>query len=355
VGISPRVSRQARLTASWRPAAGRGRGVGRWLSALAFVGVVVGLVAGCTFLAQPPPRVPHVAVLLSEAAGPSTNLEAFRDGLRERGYVEGQNVILDVKFSGHTREQLAAGAAELVRLNPDVIVAGGTVGIEEAKAATSTIPIVMASSGDPVGTGLVASLGRPGGNVTGLTLISPELGGKRLEILKDSVPGLARVAFLTEPANPASRPLGEELEVAARVLGLDLRTVAVNNPDELESAVAAAQAGGAQALVVFGGQTFVNQAARIADLANRYRLPAMYQYGEFVDAGGLMAYGMRFTDLWRRSAYYVERILKGGHPAEMPIERPMRFTLMLNLKVAQALDLAIPLSVLEQASEVITN
>jgi putative ABC transport system substrate-binding protein len=191
--------------------------------------------------------------------------------------------------------------------------------------------------------------------VTGLTLISPELGGKRLEILKDSVPGLARVAFLTEPANPASRPLGEELEVAARVLGLDLRTVVANSPEELESAVATAHADGAQALVVFGGSTFINQGARIADLASRYRLPAMYQYGEFEDAGGQMAYGMRVTDLWRRSAYYVERILKGGQPAEMPVERPMRFTLMVNLKVAQALDLAMPLSVLEQASEVITN
>jgi putative ABC transport system substrate-binding protein len=322
---------------------------------LPFACVVAGLLAACTLVAQPAPRVPHVALLIQGVRVPSPNLDAFRDGLRERGYVDGQNVVLDLRFSGDTREQLAAGASELVHLNPDVIVTGGTVGIEEAKAATSTIPIVMATSGDPVGTGLVASLGRPGGNVTGLTLISPELGGKRLEILKDSVPDLTRVAFLTEPANPASRPLGDELGVAARVLGLDLRTFVANSPEELDGAIAAAQAGGAQALVVFGGTMYINHGARIADLASRYRLPAMYQYGEFVDAGGLMAYGMRMSDLWRRSAYYVDRILKGGHPAEMPIERPMHFTLMLNLKVAQTLDLAIPRSVLEQASEVITN
>ena len=355
VGTSPRVPRPARFVAACGPSARRGRGVRRWLGVPAFASVVAGLLAACTLVAQPAPRVPHVGLLSPGTGTPSANLDAFRDGLRERGYVEGQNLLLDVQSSGDTREQLAAGAAELVRGKPDVIVVGGTVGIEEAKAATSTIPIVMASSGDPVGTGLVASLGRPGGNVTGLTLISPELGGKRLEILKDSIPGLTRVAFLTEPANPASRPLGEELEVAARVLGLDLQTVVANNPEQLDGAFAAAHADGAQALVVFGGATFLNQRARIADLASRYHLPAMYQYGEFVDAGELMAYGMRVTDLWRRSAYYVDRILKGGHPAEMPIERPMRFTLMLNLKVAQSLDLAIPLSVLEQASEVITN
>jgi putative tryptophan/tyrosine transport system substrate-binding protein len=313
------------------------------------------MLVACTLVGQPPPRLPHVGVLSPGSEVTWPYLDALRDGLRERGYVDGQNVVLDLQAGADTREQIAAAAAELVRQKPDVIVVGGTVGIEEVKAATSTIPIVMASSGDPVGTGLVASLGRPGGNVTGLTLISPELGGKRLEILKESIPGLTRVAFLTEPGNPASRPLGEELEVAARVLGLDLRTVVANTAEEIDGALAAVHADGAQALVVFGGALFINQRARIADLANRYRLPAMYQYGEFVDAGGLMAYGMRMTDLWRRSAYYVERILKGGNPAEMPIERPMHFTLMVNLKAAQGLGLTLPRPVLEQASEVITD
>jgi putative ABC transport system substrate-binding protein len=345
----------AATPASPRPSAGGWprRRLLRLLGGAGLAAASAPLLAGCALLGQQAPRVPRVGVLLAGRGDSSPSLDAFRLGMRERGYVEGQNVVYEVRFSGDETEGLVASAAELVRLGVDVIVTGGTVSIQAARAATSTIPIVMASSGDPVATGLVASLARPGGNVTGLTLISPELSGKRLELLKETLPTLTRVAFLTEPANAASRPLQEELEAAGRILGVEIDAVPIHTAADLDGAFAAARGAGAQGLMVFGGAVLLSERARIADLAVQHRLPAMYQYAEFADAGGLMSYGLRVTDLWRRAAIYVDRVLRGAAPAELPVERPMHFALLVNLKAAQAIDLAVPRSVLEQATTVL--
>ncbi len=281
-------------------------------------------------------------------------LDAFLQGLRELGYVEGRNVAIEYRWAGGKLEPLQDLAAELVRLNVDVIVTSTFRAIQAAKKATSTIPIVMATVGDPVVTGLVASLARPGGNITGLSLLAPELAGKRLELLKETLPGLSRVAVLWNSASPAMGYTFRETRVAAEQLGVKLQSLEVQgDPTDFERAFALVIKERPDGLFVTLDAFTSLHRGRIAELAARHRLPAIYELREYVDAGGLMAYGPSSRDLWRRAATYVDKILKGAKPADLPVEQPTKFELIINLKTAKALGLTIPQSVLMRADQVI--
>jgi len=278
---------------------------------------------------------------------------AFIEGLRELGWVEGQNITIELRFSEGKMERLPDLAAELVHLNVDLIVAAAARPPVAAKQATRTIPIVMTNMGDPVGTGLVASLARPGGNVTGLSLLTPELIGKQLELLKEIVPRLSRVAVLRNPTSP-THPLSlREAEVAARSLGIQLEVLEARGPDEFEMAFAAMTRKRAGALNVLGDGMFFLHRTRIAALAAKYRLPAIFAQRQHADAGGLMAYGSSLRDNFRRAATFVDKILKGAKPADLPVEQPTKFELVINLKTAKALGLTIPQSMFIRADEVI--
>ncbi len=278
---------------------------------------------------------------------------AFIQGLRELGYVEGQNITIERRFSEGKYERLPDLAADLVRLKVDVIVAPATNPVFAAKQATRTIPIVMTGSGDAVGSGLVASLARPGGNVTGLSTLAPEIVGKQLELLKEMVPRVSRVAVLWNPTNTGHSLSLREAKVAARSLGVQLQLLEARRPDEFEGAFAAMTRERAGALLVLGDGMFLLHPTRIADLAAKSRLPAMYGLREFVDAGGLMAYAHSLRDNFRRAATYIDKILKGAKPADLPVEQPTKFELVINLKTAKALGLTIPQSILIRADEVI--
>jgi putative ABC transport system substrate-binding protein len=319
--------------------------------------VILGLFCvSLTAEAQQPTKVHRIAWLSS---GPPLHeshpsLEAFQHGLRDLGYVEGQNLIIEERYAEGRAEQLPALAAELVRLQVEVIVAGGTAAIRAAQHATRTIPIVMAVAYDPVGEGLVASLARPGGNITGLSWLGAELPGKRLELLKETVPQLSRTAVLANPANPAYAPGMHNLTGAARALGLQLHVVEVRRADELDTAFAAMSRVGADALLVLEDSLLLSGLRRrIADLAATNRLPAMYGWKYHVAAGGLMSYGPSQPDMLRRAATYVDKILKGAKPADLPVEQPTKFEFVINLKAAKALGLTIPPTVLFQADEVL--
>ncbi len=278
---------------------------------------------------------------------------AFIQGLRELGYVEGQNITIERRFSEGKYERLPDLAADLVRLKVDVIVAPATNPVFAAKQATRTIPIVMTGSGDAVGSGLVASLARPGGNVTGLSTLAPEIVGKQLELLKEIVPRVSRVAVLWNPTNQINPLVLGEAKVAARSLGVQLQLLEARRPDDFEGAFAVMTRERAGALLVLGDGMFLLHPTRIADLSAKSRLPAMYQGKQFVDAGGLMAYGPSLRDNFRRAATYVDKILKGAKPADLPVEQPTKFELVINLKTAKALGLTIPQSILIRADEVI--
>jgi putative ABC transport system substrate-binding protein len=309
--------------------------------------------------AQPPANVPRIGYLVTGGLdSPETRvlLDAFRQGLRERGYVEGQNIVIEYRAADGQLERFPALATELVRLKPEVIVAQGTPAALAAKDATTMIPIVTPVMGDPVGDGLVASLARPGGNITGLTFLGPELVAKRLELLTEALPRVSRVAALWHPgayAERTTRDMVQETEAAARTLGVHLQLVDVRGPDEFERAFATMTSARAEALLVFPSAMLFNERRRLVDLAARHRLPAMYQLGQFVELGGLMAYGASITDLIRRSATHVDKILKGAQPADLPVEQPTKFELVINLKTAQALGLTMPPTLLFQADEVI--
>jgi len=317
-----------------------------------------GLVVGCGRLpwqAQQPAKVYRIGLLHTATNHPdSPTTAAFRQGLHQLGYVEGQNVLVEYRETVDETDR-AARAAELVRLAPDVIVvAGGNPTVRAARDATSTIPIVMAQAGvDPVATGLVASIARPGGNVTGLTQITAELAGKRLELLKETVPRVSRLGVLWPPDPLDKRVEFGEVQAAAHTLGLSLQSLAVRTPEDLAGAFEAAAREHADGLVVLQEQLTRTQRTRIAELAIQGRLPSIYEAPLFVEAGGLMAYGVDLPDLYWRAAYYVDRILKGASPAELPVERPVRFDFTINLKTAQALGLTIPPHVLMQATEII--
>ncbi len=326
------------------------RGVGP-IAALA-LGI---LVAASAADAQQPAKVYRIGVL---ANAPPTTPEvsrlwgAFWQGLGERGWIEGQNVVIEPRWSEGQVERLPALAAEIVRLNVDLIVAVGTPGARAAKQATSAIPIVMVYALDPVGEGLVDSFARPGGNVTGLTfVVGPEIVGKFLELLKEAVPKASRVAVLLHPARRAL--LMGETQAAARALAVKLQPLEVRGPNELEGAFAAMARERANALLVLPHPVTFVHARRIAALAAKSRLPAVYAFRESVEGGGLMAYAADAADMFRRAASYVDKILKGAKAADLPVEQPTRFELVINLKTAKALGLIIPPSVLFRADQVI--
>ena len=299
-------------------------------------------------------RIGHLSPNL--AANPHLR-DAFLQGLRDLGYVEGRNVVIEYRDAEGKLERLPALAAELVALKVDVIVAeGGTLGPRVAMRATTTIPIVFAGAGDPVGSGLVTSLARPGGNVTGLSSLSAEVVGKRLELLTQAVPGLDRVAILREPVALGERTAKDMLEaadVAARALGVQPQFIEARGPDEFARAFSAMTSARAGALTVLPSNMFVRERRRLVDLAAKNRLPAVYTSREFVDAGGLMSYGAHQPDLFRRAATYVDKILKGAKPGDLPIEQPTKFELVINLKTAKDLGLTIPPSVLARADDLI--
>ena len=301
-------------------------------------------------------KVPRTGFL---AVGPREGLrtlllEGLLQGLREHGYVEGQNIVIEYRFSGDRDDRLAALAAELVALKVQLIVVSGTPATFAAKKATSTIPLVMGGlAANPVDTGLVASLGRPGGNITGMTLMTSELGGKRLELLKAIVPGLSRVAVVWNPLNPTYGPVFKELEEAAPTAGVKLQRVEVRAPTDFEGAFKAATRQRAGGLLVPGDPLTANRFKMIADLALKYRLPTTADNKEFVQDGGLLSLGPDLVDLYRRAATHVDKILKGATAADLPMEQPTKFELAVNVKTAQALGLTVPQSILIQATHVL--
>jgi len=315
----------------------------------------VGLAGGVE--SQQPKKVPRIGYLsLLLPAHESTRSEAIRLALRELGYIEGQNIAIEYRYAEGKRDRFPELAAELVRLKVDIIVAaGGDPLILAAKNATKTIPIVMVGPGiDPVEAGLVESLARPGGNITGLTNIAPQLGGKRLELLKEAVPKVARVAVLYEPASrPSSLEVKEVLPVAARALRLTIQPLEVRSADDFERVFAALRKQRPDGFYVTTGGLMMANQKRIADLALKSRIPSMYQSREFVDAGGLMSYGADIADSYRRVAYFVDRILKGAKPTDLPVEQPTKFEFIINLKTAQQIGLTIPPELLARSNKLI--
>jgi putative ABC transport system substrate-binding protein len=304
--------------------------------------------------AQQPERMRRIGVLLpGTAASFSLRAKAFVEGLRSLGYVEGQTIAIEWKWGEDRVDRLPELAADLLQRNVDVIVTGGTPAAKALKGATATIPIVMAIIGDPVTAGLVDSLARPGGNATGFSIVAPDLSGKRLELLKEAVPDLSQVAVLLNTKNPQSQFELKETEIAARVLSLQIRPIEISPERTLEDAFAAMGSTSVRSLIVLTDPIFYSQRQRIVDLASRSRLPAMHHFQEFVEVGGLMSYGPSDTDLYRRSAIYVDRILKGAKPSELPVEQPIKFDLAINLKTANALGLDVPATLLARADKVI--
>jgi putative ABC transport system substrate-binding protein len=278
-------------------------------------------------------------------------MQAFQEGLRELGYVEGQNIAFEFRWAEGQYERLPGLAAELVRLDVNIIVAAGPNAIQAAKQATATIPIVMAAVGDPVTTGFVASLARPGGNITGISNMLPDLVGKQLELLKEVVPTVSRVALLGNPANPANESLARQAQDAARTLGVRLQPLWARDASEIDSAFTAIQT--ADALIVLTDTMLINHRTRIIDHAGRRRLPTVFGLSQFVEAGGLLAYGPSFAGGYRRAAAYVDKILKGAKPGDLAIAQPTTFELVVNLKTAKALGLTIHPAVVLRADRLI--
>jgi ABC-type uncharacterized transport system substrate-binding protein len=306
--------------------------------------------------AQLPRTIPRIAYLAFRP-GPCTDspsCEGLAQGLRELGYAEGQNLSMEYRWSAGSVERLRANAAEVVRLGVDIIITGGPGATRAAKEMTRTIPIVMAGDIDPVGDGFVASLGQPGGNITGVSALTQDLSGKRLELLKDTVPGMARVAVFWNPMEVSAARQLRDTEDAARGLGLQMQTLEVHGLDEFAGAFATARQGHADGLIVlvFPPGTAEDR-ARLVDLAAQSRLPTIYWERAFVEAGGLMSYAASYRAMAWRAAYYVDRILKGAKPADLPVEQAMKFELIMNLKTAKALGVTIPPSLLLLADEVI--
>jgi len=303
--------------------------------------------------AQQVGRIHHIG-FLAPGSGPGAGVEAFREGLRDLGYVEGRNLIIEYRWAAGKVERLPELAAELVRLKVEVIVGTATPTIEAARHATSTIPIVMTAVADPVGSGLVAGLARPGGNVTGLSLLSTELAGKKLQMVRELLPKATRVAVLAYHGyTSATRPYLEQMRAAAQQMGIQLVVQEVKEAGDLPGAFTAMQRERAQALDVRASPFSTENAKRIVELAAQHRLPAMYDVRSFVEAGGLLSYGPNNLEIFRRAAFYVDRILKGAKPADLPIEQPTKFELVINLKAAKALGLTIPPALLVRADQVI--
>jgi putative ABC transport system substrate-binding protein len=303
--------------------------------------------------AQQPPHIPRIGWLSLSATVAPWALDAFRAGLRQHGYEEGHNIAIEFRLAAGKPNVLSALAADLVQLPVDIILASATPAAYAAKQATSTIPIIIVAVGDPVGTGLVSSLAKPGGNITGLATLIPELSAKRLELLKEAFPHISRVAVLYNPSNPAKERDWQETMEAARALRVELSPVEVRKADEFEGAFAAIADSGADALITFVDPLTIRHRQQIVAFAAGKALPAMYGLDDFVEDGGLMAYGINFPDLYRRAAVFVDKILKGAKPAELPVEQPMRLELVINLKTARSLGFKIPQTVLFRADRIL--
>jgi len=304
--------------------------------------------------AQQAKKVPRIGFLVaSNSSANSDRIEAFRQGLRELGYVEGKNIVIEYRAAEGKLDRLPGLAAELIDHNADVIVTAGPADTRAAKKATTTIPIVMTFDNDPVGNGFVASLARPGGNITGISTLAPELSGKQLELLKEIVPKLSRVAVFGNSTNPGNGLALREIERAAGALKVKLQILDVLNPRDIEAAFRTASKGRDEAVLVLGSPVINSQRTQLVDLAVKSRLPAIYYTAEVVEAGGLMAYGVNRNDLARRAATYVDKILKGAKPADLPVEQPIKFEFIVNLKAAKQIGLTIPPNVLGRADKVI--
>jgi putative ABC transport system substrate-binding protein len=326
-----------------------------------FIGTLAGalLTAPLATEAQQAAKVARIGCLVwlpLESPEARVPLEAFRQGLRERGYVEGQNIVIEYRSADGKIDRLPGLGTELARLKVDLIVVANTPMARAVQQATTTIPIVAWAMGDPVGDGLVASLARPGGNITGLTFLGPELVPKRLGLLKEALPKVTRIAALWHSGifgERTTRDMLKGTEAAARALGVQLQLVEVRGPDEFDRAFSTMTRERADALIVFPSPALFNERRRIVALATKHRLPSMFNAREFVELGGLIGYGASITDLSRRAATYVDKILKGTKPADLPVEQPTKFELVINLKTAKALGLTIPQSLLQRADEVI--
>jgi ABC-type uncharacterized transport system substrate-binding protein len=293
------------------------------------------------------------AVGIFSAGGEPVQNRAFFDAMRELGWVEGKNVVFEHRYAQNQLERLPELAADLVRLNVDVIATGGTLAALAAKRATAKIPIVMMAAGDPLGSGLVASLAQPGGNVTGMSLMAPDLGGKRLELMKEVLPRLSLVAVLWNAANSYSALVFKETQAAGRILGIEVRSVEVRGPSDFDSAFEATSRLRVDALITIEDPLTIGHRTRIAEFAAGRQLPSVHGVTEFVAVGGLISYGASLADLYRRSASYVDKILKGAKPADLPVQQPTKFEMVINLKTARLLGLTVPATLLARADEVI--
>ena len=323
-----------------------------WILSILFV--VMLLAVAVIAEAQQPTRIPRIAYLAgSSPSAIAARTEAFRQGLRELGYVEGKTIVIEFRYAEEKPDRIPALAADLVQLKVDVIVTAGGTSTRSAKEATVTIPIVMVQDNDPVGNGFVASLARPGGNITGLATLAPEISGKRLELLKEIVPRLSRVAVLGSSSNPGNAQSLKETELAAREFGLQLQHFDVRNSKDIDNAFRGTGKERADAVLLLVSSVLNAYRTQIVELAVKNRLPAIYPFLDFVEAGGLMSYGVSFIDLHRRAATYVAKILKGAKPADLPVEQPKKFEFIINLKAAKQIGLTIPPNVLARADKVI--
>src|SRR5918992_482663 len=300
---------------------------------------------------QPRERIARIGFL--SVSEPELSLDPFREGLRDRGYIEGRNIVLEVHFASRNPARLPHLAAALVESGVDIIVAGGSDSIRAAQRATKSIPIVMTQTSDAVGSGFVTNLGRPGGNITGLSSQAVAVGGKRLQMLKELAPHAARIAVLVNPANPSHAPGVKVLDQAAQSLGMEIRNVQIADIGQLDEAFSAMKKIGAHAMLVLPDNMFFNQRDRIVRLIAQARLPAVHWRKEWIEAGGLVSYGQDNPALYREAATYVQRILKGARPGDLPVEQPGKFEVYINLKAAKALDISIPQSIRLQADKVI--
>jgi ABC-type uncharacterized transport system substrate-binding protein len=307
--------------------------------------------------AQQAKKISRIGILFAGTpSGNSERIEAFRHGIRERGYVEGEDVLIEQRYADGNLDRLRALAADLVHLKVDVIVSSSSAGTRSLKEATNTIPIVMTSDTDPVGNKFVANLARPGGNITGLSILAPELSGKRLELLKETVPKVLRIAVLgtsRNTTNTTTATVLREIDVAGAALKIQIQYVGVLGPEDIEAAFREATEGRANGMLVLNSAILNSRRIQIVSLATRSRLPAIYAVPEYVEDGGLMSYGASHTDLYRRAAVYVEKILKGAKAADLPVEQPKKFEFIVNLKAAKEIGLTIPPGVLARADRVI--
>ena len=303
--------------------------------------------------AQQPTRISRIGYFSASSSDSQTDrIEAFRQGLRELGYIEGKNLVIEFRWAERKFDRLAALAAELIRLQTDVIVSAGPAATRAAKKATSAIPIVMTWDNDPIGSGFVASLARPGSNITGISTLAPELSGKQLELLKETVPKLSEVAVIGRSAEPGYPQLKKTLDSAAAALKVNLKHWDVPNPKDIENVFRAASKESAEAVILFPMPAGAYR-KRLVEVAIKLKVPTVYWIAEFVEDGGLMYYGPSYTDLFRRSATYVDKILKGAKPADLPVEQPTKFEFVINLKTAKQIGLTIPPNVLARADKVV--